>query len=178
MKRIKPGENIIEKIRELNVELNTEKIYIQNESYGGFFISNHYSNCKLMNVESIQNILHRPNEKKDLERLDTVLDYTGRMFFTVTLIDTNYIETLEKYYILLGKSEVPIGYGKGLQYHCTFGRKKSLNSIYGPRIKALIGQKKEKDIILTPKIKEKILGYKRKAYLSKYLDKLINGETL
>ncbi len=86
-----------------------------------FYIINSVSNCKLVNLEYLSIAL---SSQKSTDTFVKILkNYQGRTYrrvFNCSLIKVSQVRILMEHFKLVGLSKIPIGYGSGYQYMCTF----------------------------------------------------------
>lgn len=156
--------------------------------YTQFYYKNAIHNCKHCYLDYMTNILYAiskyDNPEIFINRLDEVFDVNNKISFSINITDKRYINVLDKYYTLISCVAIPMGYGDGFQYHCTyFTNSKTRNGGDGYKkrlikegITVTTSSKKlntpdKKDIVINV---EKILSYKSKIWLKRYLEKLIS----
>lgn len=171
------GDGVKRNLKE-NENFAYEKMYVRCKNYMGFYANTQGSNCKVFNVESIQTNLTPDRINIFKERLAEVADYLGKDIFQVTLTYSTNLPIMAKHFHLVGRADVPIGYGTGWQYHCTYATDKGYEK-WKARFDANTVIAKPVEITqITAKTVEKVASYKYMGSLKKYLNKLINGETL
>lgn len=116
-------------------------------------------NCKFSSFDNIQRCLQN-YEKETIKAIKEKTEREHTWFCTVN--NMKYVDILKKHFIPIYIQRVPIGYDGGHQYHCLF--RGGMNT-YSKRLDKA-RPKKINDKILT-----KILTYKSKTWLKKYLIK-------
>ena len=94
-------------------------IEVGTSSYESFYYTNNKGNCKVCTIMNLQSALEM-NFIKTVERLKELFDSVSKLVFNCTFNDLNIINRLSKHFDLVYKVVVPIGYGNGSQYHCSF----------------------------------------------------------
>lgn len=176
--------NIIPFDKKISRVIVENLISIKVNKWESFYYYSDIKNCKHCNISYLGYILHDTILKTTLKRLDELFIVAHKLMFSVTLTQKKEVNKLRKHFTLISLREIPIGYGNGYQYHATFftNYKDYPNRVdYMARVKKkqeLEIQKKEKEITkfkkINSKIITKIISYKSKACLKKYLEKLIS----
>lgn len=153
-------------------------------------------NCKVCVLCNMQNPVIN-HTAKTVERINELFTRNVMaLAFMTTFTSKGAVTTLSKHFRLISEKKIPIGYGDGYQYHCTFlvGNPGYSNyEHYIQRIDKMEAAKKKKkeavarikliankeDIIRVTKADLlKIRDYKREGYANRYINKLVNGENL
>jgi hypothetical protein len=121
------------------------------------------SNCKVCTFDSVGSCL-----MKDKKKTISMIRAKASMYFFVHVTDYEDIKILQKEFSMVYCNHVPIGYSGGFQYHALFARDKDHK--YKGRIE-------EEGVVTEPStlpksLINKILSYKSKTWLKKFLEKL------
>jgi hypothetical protein len=163
------------------------EIYITN--FVKFYYDNTVGNCKIGTVMQLENALGSQPEAT-MGRLKELFTHASRKYaFRATFTDIERVKLVAKTFPILTITRLPIGDLGRYQYHVLFRTHRTDTSTYrtidtrvndnGIQVsKDTVFKKDVASSELTKKQIEKIKSYKSKYYLVKYVQKLINGETV
>lgn len=166
------------------------------QDYTSFTYKDANGNCKhcyLDNMSSLCYTLKDADEKKQAEILElfkSIFDVNSKVTFGVNLTRMEYIETLKKHFTLISCVEVPTGYGsRQKQYHAIFftnSMARDYGGTYRDRLNkegVIVSTMKHRktinpgdkiDTVINESDIEKIMSYKSKYHLQKFLRTKIN----
>jgi hypothetical protein len=93
---------------------------IQIKKFTTIYYFKNTSNCKLCTFENLNALFYAGTLKDNIELFNKLLSLTGKRMFFIHVTDKNFVKKLSSHYKLIYCQEVPLGYGTGMQYHCTF----------------------------------------------------------
>lgn len=146
-------------------------IYVSD--YKSFIYTKAKQNCKLCYIDSIGYSL-TTHYDSCVKRLNELFNVVRKLVFTINVLDKRHIDKLSKNFTLIYCNKVPIGYGSGYQYHACFLTNCRNYGGYKTYLKRIEKQQKENDKnFISKKLVKKILSYKSKKWLEKYLNKYV-----
>lgn len=144
-------------------------------NYATLYFKDATLNCKHCYLDGISSLSNKLNEEV-LKQLKQIFTINEKVTFSINVTDYLSINNFKKHFTMINCANVPTGYGrKGYQYHAIFFTNctsRDWNNLYRKRFEIEkveiplkeIKNKKEKKI-------DKILSFKSKTWLRKYLEK-------
>ena len=153
-------------------------------NYATFTYKNASGNCKHCYLDRMSSFLFNVTPER-IERLNQIFDVNWKITFGINVTNLEEAYALDEHYTLISRTAIPTGYNDGFQYHCIYFTNSTWRS-GGPGYKQRL---KDEGISVTTSSKkintpgnkrsvvidvERILSYKSKYWLKRYLQKLIS----
>lgn len=173
-------------MKHINLEDGEEIVpYVNAAYYVGDYCSFKFSlahgNCKHCYLDEMGYLITKLDNRPEIvEYMKNVFRANTKVTFGVNLTTMYGIDELKKHFTLVALSVIPTGYGNSYQYHAIFftGVHVRDHDIYLRRFEKEQLNNNEKEVpqhkVLDIETVNKILSYKSKVWLKKYLIKLIS----
>tara|TARA_R110000823_G_scaffold301535_1_gene422542 strand:- start:151 stop:687 length:537 start_codon:yes stop_codon:yes gene_type:complete len=144
--------------------------------YSSFRYVTSFQNCKHCHIDSIGPCLGGGDGTETSDLIDHIMQGFGKLTFGVNVTNTKYLKVLEKRFTLISVSKIPTGYHTEFQYHAIFLGNNTQYSSYGAYKARIERQLKseENPNVVTDEVVDKIMAFKSKTWLRKYIEKLVN----